>query len=85
MDINIKRIKQSKPGRTWRDWDKSLLPNCYTKESGQTYASVYGRASWDNISPTITTQFFNYGSGRFGHPEQNRVVIDFNSNFLVKI
>lgn len=70
--INLRRIKQSKPNGTWRDWDKNLLPNCYKKESGQTYTAVYGRASWNNIAPTITTQFFNYGSGRFGHPEQDR-------------
>ena len=28
--------------------------------------------SWKDVSPTITTQFFNYGSGRFGHPKQDR-------------
>lgn len=71
-DLNQKRILQSVPNGTWRDWDPKILPNCYRKESGQTYTSVYGRMSWDSISPTITTQFFNYGSGRFGHPEQNR-------------
>ncbi len=71
-DLNKERIKQSIPNGTWRDWDPKLLPNCYRKDSGQTYTSVYGRMSWDSISPTITTQFFNYGSGRFGHPEQNR-------------
>jgi len=74
MDINIKRIKQSKPGGTWRDWDKKLLPNCYRKASGQTYSTVYGRMSWDKVSPTITTQFSSYGSGRFGHPEQDRAI-----------
>lgn len=72
--LNIKRIKQSKPKGSWKDWDKKLLPNCYRKKSGQTYTSVYGRMSWNDISPTITTQFFNYGSGRFGHPEQNRAL-----------
>ena len=25
-------------------------------------------------SPTITTQFFSYGTGRFGHPEQDRAL-----------
>ena len=30
--------------------------------------------SWDEPSPTITTQFYNYGTGRFGHPEQNRAL-----------
>lgn len=73
-EINRQRIKQSKPGGTWRDWDKKLLPECYQKESGQTYSSVYGRMRWDGISPTITTQFFNYGSGRFGHPVQDRAL-----------
>lgn len=72
--LNLKRIKQSKPSGSWKDWDKKLLPKCYKKASGQTYMSVYGRMSWDNVSPTITTQFASYGSGRFGHPEQNRAI-----------
>ena len=29
---------------------------------------------WDEPSPTITTQFFGYGNGRFGHPEQQRAI-----------
>lgn len=73
-ELNIKRIKQSRPKGTWRDWDKDLLPECYRKPSGSTFTSVYGRMSWDSVSPTITTQFFNYGSGRFGHPEQDRAL-----------
>lgn len=72
--LNIKRIQQSKPSGTWRDWDKKLLLNCYKKESGQSYATVYGRMHWNKVSPTITTQFTSYGSGRFGHPEQNRAI-----------
>lgn len=73
-EINMKRMRASKPGGSWRDWDKSLLPNCYKRESGQSYVSVYGRMTWDNVSPTITTQFYNYGTGRFGHPEQDRAL-----------
>ena len=30
--------------------------------------------SWDQPSPTITTQFYGYGNGRFGHPEQDRAI-----------
>jgi DNA (cytosine-5)-methyltransferase 1 len=30
--------------------------------------------TWSGVSPTITTQFTSYGSGRFGHPEQNRAL-----------
>ena len=29
---------------------------------------------WDKPSPTLTTQFFGYGNGRFGHPEQDRAI-----------
>jgi len=30
--------------------------------------------NWDRPAPTITTKFYNYGSGRFGHPEQDRAI-----------
>jgi DNA (cytosine-5)-methyltransferase 1 len=29
---------------------------------------------WDHPSPTITTQSYNFGTGRFGHPEQDRAL-----------
>ena len=29
---------------------------------------------WDKPSPTITTQFYSFGTGRFGHPRQNRAI-----------
>ena len=29
---------------------------------------------WDQPAPTLTTQFYGYGSGRFGHPEQDRAL-----------
>jgi DNA (cytosine-5)-methyltransferase 1 len=29
---------------------------------------------WDEPSPTITTQFFGFGNGRFGHPTQKRAL-----------
>ena len=74
IEINKKRIKQSKPGGTWEDWNESLRTPCHQKLSGKTYKSVYGRMKWDEPSPTITTQFHNFGSGRFGHPEQNRAL-----------
>ncbi|MBT7790555.1 MAG: DNA cytosine methyltransferase [Calditrichaeota bacterium] len=72
--INYKRILLSNPGGTWRDWPEELVADCHKKKSGKTYPSVYGRMSWDQPSPTITTQFFGFGNGRFGHPEQNRAI-----------
>ena len=72
--LNLKRIRASKPGGTWRDWDKSLRANCHRKKSGETYPSVYGRMTWDEPSPTMTTQYYGFGNGRFGHPEQDRAI-----------
>jgi DNA (cytosine-5)-methyltransferase 1 len=72
--LNLKRIKASRPGGTWRDWPKCLVVDCHKKMTGHTYPSVYGRMSWDEPSPTITTQFFGFGNGRFGHPEQDRAI-----------
>ena len=73
-EINLQRIRQSRPGGCWRDWPVKLVAACHAKKSGVTYPSVYGRMEWDRPSPTITTQFFGYGNGRFGHPSQDRAI-----------
>jgi DNA (cytosine-5)-methyltransferase 1 len=72
--MNLQRIRASVPGGTWRDWDPALRANCHSRESGESYRDVYGRMEWDKPSPTITTECFGYGSGRFGHPVQDRAI-----------
>ncbi|MES0171903.1 DNA cytosine methyltransferase [Mesorhizobium sp. M0006] len=69
---NLERIRASRPGGSWRDWSEELRADCHRVETGRGYASVYGRMSADEPSPTITTQFFGFGNGRFGHPTQDR-------------
>lgn len=73
-EVNMRRISSAKPGGTWRDWAPRLIADCHKVETGRGYASVYGRMEWDEPSPTITTQFFGFGNGRFGHPEQDRAL-----------
>jgi DNA (cytosine-5)-methyltransferase 1 len=73
-DLNLRRIQASKPGGTWKDWDDELITPCHKAIGGKTYRSVYGRMSWEKPSPTITTEFYAYGSGRFGHPDQDRAI-----------
>ncbi|MDE0104182.1 MAG: DNA cytosine methyltransferase [Bryobacterales bacterium] len=68
---NLARIRQSKPGGTWKDWDKELVSPCHTRTH---YPAPYGRMVWDEPAPTITTQFCYYSTGRFGHPVQDRSV-----------
>ena len=70
--LNLKRIKASTPGGSWRDWPKHLVAECHRKRTGKSYPGVYGRMSWDEPAPTLTTQFYGFGSGRFGHPTQSR-------------
>lgn len=70
--VNAKRIEASKPGGYWRNWDENLVAECHKEGSGKTYPSVYGRMEWDQPAPTLTTQFYGFGNGRFGHPEQDR-------------
>lgn len=73
-ETNLKRIRASKPGGTWRDWPKHLIASCHRAASGRTYPSVYGRMEWDRPAPTMTTQCYGFGNGRFGHPEQDRAI-----------
>lgn len=73
-EINLRRIRASRPGGTWRDWPPDLIAECHRRSSGTTYPSVYGRMRWDEPSPTITTECHGYGNGRFGHPEQDRAI-----------
>lgn len=72
--LNLARIRQSVAGGTWRDWDEDLVADCHRTERGRSYKSVYGRMEWDAPAPTITTQFYGFGNGRFGHPEQDRAL-----------
>jgi DNA (cytosine-5)-methyltransferase 1 len=71
-DLNYERIQHSKPGGTWRDWPKRLVAKCHTKSTGRKYPAVYGRMKYDEPAPTLTTQFYGFGNGRFGHPTQAR-------------
>lgn len=73
-DTNLKRIRSSIPGGTWHDWPSSLILEAYKKKSGSSYTSIYGRMEWDKPAPTITTKYYGYGNGRFGHPEQDRAL-----------
>jgi DNA (cytosine-5)-methyltransferase 1 len=73
-DTNLRRLKSSQPGGTWEDWPEELRADCHRKKTGLSYRNVYSRMVWDEPAPTITTQAYNFGTGRFGHPEQDRAI-----------
>ena len=70
--LNLERIRASRPGGTWADWPPHLVASCHQRAGGRTFSTVYGRMRGDQAAPTLTTQFYNYGSGRFGHPDRNQ-------------
>jgi DNA (cytosine-5)-methyltransferase 1 len=71
---NMERIQASRPGGTWFDWPQELRAPCHRMKTGETYVNVYARMGWEEPSPTITTLAYSFGSGRFGHPEQDRAL-----------
>jgi len=51
---------------------KELQLACHQRVNG--FSDVYGRMSWDTVSPTITSGCNNPSKGRFIHPQSNRVI-----------
>lgn len=45
---------------------------CHKRSNG--FKDVYGRMSWDDVSPTITSGCHNPSKGRFLHPSYNRTI-----------
>lgn len=69
---NLERIQSTPEGGGNQDWPDHLRLNCHRSFRG--YADVYGRMSWNQLAPTLTTRCINYSNGRFGHPEQDRAI-----------
>lgn len=56
-------------------WSEELKLECHKKKTGRSYrGTVYGRMRWEQPSPTMTTQCYGLGNGRFGHPTQHRAI-----------
>ncbi|MPL77618.1 putative BsuMI modification methylase subunit YdiO [bioreactor metagenome] len=72
--ITKERIIATPEGGSWQDWAEDLLLECHKKPGGKMYKSVYGRMSYNDVSPTITTYCTGLNNGRFGHPKQNRAI-----------
>ena len=69
----MKRISLTpKDGGSRRDIPEEMVCPCHVKNDG--YSDVYGRMSWDQVSPTITSGCSNPSKGRFLHPEENRAI-----------
>jgi DNA (cytosine-5)-methyltransferase 1 len=61
------RISSIGPGEGLKDLPEELRP-----KSG--YSGAYGRLDFKKVAPTITRWVFHPGSGRFGHPREQRLI-----------
>lgn len=69
----IERIRATpKNGGSRNEISSDLQCPCHQRTSG--FRDVYGRMSWDDVSPTITGGCNNPSRGRFLHPEEDRAI-----------
>ena len=77
------RLRAAVPGKTWRRIDEKLRPSCH-KGDYVGFTNVYGRMSWDEPSPTITSGCVTPAKGRFGHPDRRRTTISVREAALLQ-
>ena len=70
--ISIDRLKHLTPGGSRMALPLRLRPKCHKNAKG--FQNVYGRMSWDEVAPTITSGCTTLSAGRFGHPKENRTI-----------
>ena len=69
----VSRIKATpKNGGSRLDISPDLQCPCHTRING--FKDVYGRMTWDDVSPTITSGCNNPSRGRFLHPDEDRAI-----------
>ena len=61
-----------KDGGSRADLGADAQLDCHTRCDG--FSDVYGRMSWDKVSPTITSGCVNPSKGRFLHPSEDRCI-----------
>lgn len=66
-DIQMERMKSIKAGQGIKDLPEHIRP-----KGG--YSGAYGRLDFENVAPTITRWVFHPGSGRYGHPQNARLI-----------
>lgn len=73
-ELNLRRLRATREGGSWKEWRGELQLDCHKRAGGRSFRAVYGRMTWDEPSPVITTQCLGIGNGRFGHPDQDRAI-----------
>ena len=72
-EISKERLKALKAGDSRGSLPKKLRPKCHMN-SNKGFQNVYGRLSWEQTPPTITSGCTTPCMGRFGHPDELRTI-----------
>lgn len=78
-----RRLRAAAPGKTWLTQRESIRPKCH-RHGYNGFTNVYGRMSWDRVSPTITGGCTTPCKGRFGHPDRRRYTISVKEAALLQ-
>lgn len=71
--ITLERLSHiPKNGGSRVSLPKRLVLKCHKNYTG--HPDVYGRMSWDDVSPTLTTGCTDVTRGRFAHPHDDRAI-----------
>jgi DNA (cytosine-5)-methyltransferase 1 len=71
--IALSRLKHiPHDGGSRKSLPRRLVLKCHKDNSG--FPDVYGRMSWKDVSPTLTTGCTDITRGRFAHPSQDRAI-----------
>ena len=71
--IALERLRAiPKDGGSRSELPVALRLNCHKRPNS--YPDVYGRMSWDDVAPTLTTGCTDVTRGRFAHPEADRAI-----------
>jgi DNA (cytosine-5)-methyltransferase 1 len=72
-EITLQRLKFiPKNGGTRFSLPEKLVLKCHKGFQG--HPDVYGRMSWNDIAPTLTTGCTDITKGRFAHPQDDRAI-----------
>jgi DNA (cytosine-5)-methyltransferase 1 len=75
QDIALRRLAAvPKNGGSRSSLPAHLELACHAEVGASKYSDVYGRMSWNQVAPTLTTGCTDITRGRFAHPRDDRAI-----------
>jgi len=73
--LNLERLSHiPADGGSRHSLPERLVLNCHKGLAAHKFPDCYGRMSWDDVAPTLTTGCTDFTKGRYVHPVENRAI-----------